>query len=31
MNESHDPYDLIEGVPSVEVFRRLRTDAGLSD
>ncbi|QNP63038.1 GNAT family N-acetyltransferase [Streptomyces genisteinicus] len=26
-----DPYDLIEGVPSVEDFRRLRTDAGLSD
>lgn len=31
MNDSHDPYDLIEDVPSVEVFRRLRTDAGLSD
>ncbi|MFF5310314.1 GNAT family N-acetyltransferase [Streptomyces massasporeus] len=26
-----DPYELTVGVPSVEVFRRLRTDAGLSD
>jgi ribosomal protein S18 acetylase RimI-like enzyme len=26
-----DPYALRVGVPSVEVFRRLRTDAGLSD
>lgn len=26
-----DPYELSEGVPSVEVFRRLRTEAGLSD
>ncbi|MEU3795265.1 GNAT family N-acetyltransferase [Streptomyces fructofermentans] len=26
-----DPYELRVGVPSVEVFRRLRTDAGLSD
>jgi ribosomal protein S18 acetylase RimI-like enzyme len=27
----NDPYELSEGVPSVAVFRRLRTDAGLSD
>ncbi|SNT44963.1 GNAT family N-acetyltransferase [Actinacidiphila glaucinigra] len=27
----HDPYELSPGVPSVEVFRRLRTEAGLSD
>ncbi|MEU1540894.1 GNAT family N-acetyltransferase [Actinacidiphila glaucinigra] len=27
----YDPYELIPGVPSVEVFRRLRTEAGLSD
>lgn len=27
----NDLYELSEGVPSVEVFRRLRTDAGLSD
>ncbi|MDX2704910.1 GNAT family N-acetyltransferase [Streptomyces sp. PA03-6a] len=26
-----DPYELRPGVPSVEVFRRLRTEAGLSD
>lgn len=26
-----DPYELRVGVPSVEAFRRLRTDAGLSD
>lgn len=26
-----DPYTLCVGVPSVEVFRRLRPDAGLSD
>ncbi|MER6443071.1 GNAT family N-acetyltransferase [Streptomyces sp. NPDC001185] len=31
MNGYNDPYDICEGVPSVEVFRRLRTDAGLSD
>ncbi|MFI7291743.1 GNAT family N-acetyltransferase [Streptomyces anulatus] len=31
MNGINDPYDMCEGVPSVEVFRRLRTDAGLSD
>lgn len=27
----YDPYELSPGVPSVEVFRRLRTEAGLSD
>ncbi|MFI2297980.1 GNAT family N-acetyltransferase [Actinacidiphila glaucinigra] len=27
----YDPYELIPGVPSVDVFRRLRTEAGLSD
>nr|WP_206328121.1 GNAT family N-acetyltransferase [Streptomyces sp. S3(2020)] len=27
----NDSYELSVGVPSVEVFRRLRTDAGLSD
>jgi ribosomal protein S18 acetylase RimI-like enzyme len=27
----NNPYELSVGVPSVEVFRRLRTDAGLSD
>ncbi|PKV89634.1 acetyltransferase (GNAT) family protein [Streptomyces sp. TLI_146] len=27
----NDPYQLRVGVPSVEVFRRLRLDAGLSD
>lgn len=27
----NDPYEVVAGVPSVEVFRRLRTDAGLSD
>ncbi|MFF5363739.1 hypothetical protein ACFY4I_30840 [Streptomyces scabiei] len=27
----NDPYEFSVGVPSVEVFRRLRTDAGLSD
>ncbi|TXS50761.1 GNAT family N-acetyltransferase [Streptomyces sp. t39] len=31
METIEDPYDLVAGVPSVEVFRRLRTDAGLSD
>ncbi|MEV4232516.1 SUKH-4 family immunity protein [Streptomyces bobili] len=31
MNALSDPYELRVGVPSVEVFRRLRTDAGLSD
>ncbi|MEU2408668.1 GNAT family N-acetyltransferase [Streptomyces rubiginosohelvolus] len=31
MNGINDPYDMCEGVPSVGVFRRLRTDAGLSD
>ncbi|MFE7114847.1 GNAT family N-acetyltransferase [Streptomyces sp. NPDC057654] len=31
MDHMNDPYDLREGVPSVDVFRRLRTDAGLSD
>ncbi|MDX3070651.1 GNAT family N-acetyltransferase, partial [Streptomyces sp. ND04-05B] len=31
MPSDNDPYDLSVGVPSVEVFRRLRTDAGLSD
>ncbi|MFD8077935.1 GNAT family N-acetyltransferase [Streptomyces sp. NPDC059718] len=27
----YDPYELSPGVPSDEVFRRLRTEAGLSD
>lgn len=27
----NDPYELCVGVPCVEVFRRMRTDAGLSD
>ncbi|MGP4112284.1 GNAT family N-acetyltransferase [Streptomyces sp. 4N509B] len=27
----YEPYELRPGVPTVEVFRRLRTDAGLSD
>ncbi|MEV0226473.1 GNAT family N-acetyltransferase [Streptomyces sp. NPDC050704] len=31
MENLSDPYELSVGVPSVEVFRRLRTDAGLSD
>ncbi|WP_328840588.1 GNAT family N-acetyltransferase [Streptomyces europaeiscabiei] len=31
MDRLNDPYELSVGVPSVEVFRRLRTDAGLSD
>ncbi|MFI9047096.1 GNAT family N-acetyltransferase [Streptomyces sp. NPDC053427] len=31
MNDYSDPYELRVGVPAVEVFRRLRTDAGLSD
>jgi ribosomal protein S18 acetylase RimI-like enzyme len=31
MHDLHDPYGLTVGVPSVEVYRRLRTDAGLSD
>ncbi|WAU82801.1 GNAT family N-acetyltransferase [Streptomyces sp. Qhu-G9] len=31
MNDLSDPYELSGGVPSIEVFRRLRTDAGLSD
>ncbi|MFE6286450.1 GNAT family N-acetyltransferase [Streptomyces sp. NPDC057877] len=31
MNHATGPYTLRAGVPSVEVFRRLRTDAGLSD
>ncbi|MFI1676223.1 GNAT family N-acetyltransferase [Streptomyces sp. NPDC020607] len=31
MNEISDPYELRAEVPSVETFRRLRTDAGLSD
>ncbi len=30
-NDPYDSYELREGVPSVETFRRLRTDAGLSD
>ncbi|MGV0096618.1 GNAT family N-acetyltransferase [Streptomyces californicus] len=30
MKRINDPYEVSEGVPSVEVFRRLRTDAGLS-
>ncbi|WP_105971615.1 GNAT family N-acetyltransferase [Streptomyces geranii] len=31
MTSTDNPYELSAGVPSVEVFRRLRTDAGLSD
>jgi ribosomal protein S18 acetylase RimI-like enzyme len=31
MEIANDPYEVVAGVPSVEVFRRLRTDAGLSD
>ncbi|AOP48541.1 GNAT family N-acetyltransferase [Streptomyces lydicus] len=31
MTKQNDPYEVCAGVPSVEVFRRLRTDAGLSD
>ncbi|MFF8741162.1 GNAT family N-acetyltransferase [Streptomyces californicus] len=31
MKRINDPYEVGEGVPSVEVFRRLRTDVGLSD
>ncbi|MFJ4713381.1 GNAT family N-acetyltransferase [Streptomyces sp. NPDC088785] len=31
MKQITDPYIVEPGVPSVEVFRRLRTDAGLSD
>ncbi|MFF6986147.1 MULTISPECIES: GNAT family N-acetyltransferase [unclassified Streptomyces] len=31
MTAMNDPYEMVAGVPSVEVFRRLRTDAGLSD
>ncbi|MFE3501792.1 GNAT family N-acetyltransferase [Kitasatospora sp. NPDC059160] len=31
MTSTNDPYELHPGVPTVEVFRRLRTDAGLSD
>ncbi|MFI0786867.1 GNAT family N-acetyltransferase [Streptomyces lydicus] len=31
MMTQNDPYEVCAGVPSVEVFRRLRTDAGLSD
>ncbi|MFJ8537267.1 GNAT family N-acetyltransferase [Streptomyces sp. NPDC093591] len=31
MDSLNDPYEIRVGVPSVEVFRRLRTDAGLSD
>ncbi|WP_420311861.1 GNAT family N-acetyltransferase [Streptomyces sp. YS-B37] len=31
MTAMTDPYEIAAGVPSVEVFRRLRTDAGLSD
>jgi ribosomal protein S18 acetylase RimI-like enzyme len=31
MNEDSDPYDIESGVPPVDVYRRLRTDAGLSD
>ncbi|MBD0422063.1 GNAT family N-acetyltransferase [Streptomyces sp. NPDC052309] len=31
MTSPNDSYELRAGVPSVEVFRRLRTDAGLSD
>uniref|UniRef100_UPI0035324458 GNAT family N-acetyltransferase n=1 Tax=Streptomyces sp. KL118A TaxID=3045153 RepID=UPI0035324458 len=31
MNDISDPYELRVEVPSVETFRRLRTDAELSD
>ncbi|MEO3978421.1 GNAT family N-acetyltransferase [Streptomyces sp. CAU 1734] len=31
MNALSDPYELRVGVPAAEVYRRLRTDAGLSD
>ncbi|MEU7579847.1 GNAT family N-acetyltransferase [Streptomyces sp. NPDC041068] len=31
MNDFSDSYELRDGVPSVEIFRRLRTGAGLSD
>ncbi|WP_372343928.1 GNAT family N-acetyltransferase [Streptomyces sp. KL116D] len=31
MSEQSDPYVIETGVPSVDVYRRLRTDAGLSD
>ncbi|MFE3856271.1 GNAT family N-acetyltransferase [Streptomyces griseorubiginosus] len=31
MNQLSGPYMLRAGVPSVEIFRRLRADAGLSD
>ncbi|CAM5674446.1 GNAT family N-acetyltransferase [Kitasatospora aureofaciens] len=31
MQSVTDPYELRPGVPAVDVFRRLRTDAGLSD
>ncbi len=31
MKRINDPYEVGEGIPSVEVFRRLRTDASLSD
>ncbi|MDP9951789.1 MULTISPECIES: GNAT family N-acetyltransferase [Streptomyces] len=31
MKRISNPYEVGEGVPSVEAFRRLRTDAGLSD
>ncbi|MEV3853603.1 GNAT family N-acetyltransferase [Streptomyces sp. NPDC050095] len=31
MSEMSDPYMIEAGVPTVDVYRRLRTDAGLSD
>ncbi|MFJ9773248.1 GNAT family N-acetyltransferase [Kitasatospora sp. NPDC101157] len=31
MQSAYDPYELRPGVPTVEDFRRLRTEAGLSD
>ncbi|MFI2608395.1 GNAT family N-acetyltransferase [Kitasatospora sp. NPDC018619] len=31
MSLTDDPYEIRPGVPGVEVFRRLRTEAGLSD
>ncbi|MEU5161137.1 GNAT family N-acetyltransferase [Streptomyces sp. NPDC020875] len=31
MQLEEDPYEIRVGVPTAEVFRRLRTDAGLSD
>ncbi|MFZ3566977.1 GNAT family N-acetyltransferase [Streptomyces sp. BH097] len=31
MNDVSDPYSVESGVPPVDVYRRLRTDAGLSD